>query len=195
MHYLTCTTGDQLKTRHEIIVKASHEMVSATSRHSATRGLENVLEGYSNSRGNRLVLDQLVKAFSRDGADHGFDYAVCHPCSSSYLSSAKDSPLGAAKKRAEQKVNKYDVACRNHDIAFNAPVLEVFGAWSDDMVKLAKSCAALVQDSLPDGTTTTWTADSFSAYHQQRIGIALQRANAKAIRLRAARDYWDLGLG
>ena len=117
----------------------------------------------------------------------------CHPCSPAYLPAAKDSSLAAAKKRAEGKRSKYELACRSHDIEFRAPVLEVYGAWSPDMEELGKKCSVFVQDKLPDGTTSTWTAESFSAFHQQRISIALQRMNAKTIRLRASRDFYSQG--
>ena len=61
------------------------------------------------------------------------------------------------------------------------------------MEELSKKCSVFVRDKLPDGTTSTWTADSFSAFHQQRIAIALQRMNAKTIRLRASRDFYSQG--
>ena len=34
LHYLTCSAGDQLKTRHEVVIKAAHEMVAAAGKHS-----------------------------------------------------------------------------------------------------------------------------------------------------------------
>ena len=72
-------------------------------------------------------------------------------------------------------------------------MIEVFGAMSTHMEGLVSHSAQLLEDSLPEDTVTTWTADSFSAFHQQRISVTLQKANAKAIRLRAARDIYTSG--
>ena len=42
---------------------------------------------------------------------------------------------------------------------------------------------------LPElGVAHTWTSRSFRAFYSQRIAIALQRGNAKAIRLQALSD-------
>lgn len=193
VHYLTCTHGDQLDSRHEQVVKAAHEMVQATSKHSSTKGLEDLLPGFTNSRGHRLVLDQHIAGFETDGSSVGLDFAVCNPCAPAYLPAAKQNELAAAEARCKQKTNKYDVACRAHSITFRPAVMEVFGAMSQHMEGLITKAAKIMEDALPEGTNTTWTADSFSAFHQQRLSITLQRANAKAIRLRAARDIHAAG--
>ena len=73
IHYLTCTTGNHLSTRHELVVKAFHEMVLATGKHSATRQLEQVLAGFSGPKGNRLVLDQLINNWTSGHKDVGID--------------------------------------------------------------------------------------------------------------------------
>ena len=52
-----------------------------------------------------------------------------------------------------------------------------------------RRAAQIVTDALPEEQATTWTADSFTAFYAQRMSIAVQRANAKAIRLRSARDF------
>ena len=141
-------------------------MVLATAKHSTIRGLEDVLEGFTNSGGNRLVLDQVVRAFSTTGSDYGYDYAVCHPCSPAYLPAAKDSPLAAARKRAESKRHKYERACRSHDIEFRATVLEVFGAWSPDMEELGKKCS----DSLRPGQVAR--RDNFNLDCRQLLSLS-----------------------
>ena len=71
---------------------------------------------------------------------------------------------------------------------FEPAVLEVFGAMDATAQQLIKGSAALLSNQLLEGTASTWTADSFAAFHSQRISISLQRSNAKAIRLRAMRD-------
>ena len=57
VHYLTCTTGNHLKTRHEVVSRAYHEMVQATGKLSEIRGLEDRLPGFTGPKGYRLVLD------------------------------------------------------------------------------------------------------------------------------------------
>ena len=193
MHYLNCTHGDHLNTRHEVVTKATHEMVQATAKHSSTKGLEDTLAGFRNRKGNRLVLDQLVRGFGANGTDVGVDFAICNPCASTYLQAAKNKELAAADARCGGKIGKYDVPCKAHDIEFRPAVIELFGAMSPHMEGLISHAAQLLEDSLPEDTVTTWTADSFSAFHQQRISVALQKANAKSIRLRSARDTYTAG--
>ena len=77
-----------MKTRHELVVKAFHEMVLATGKHSETRGLEQTLSGFSNSKGNRLVLDQMIWDWNAGHEDIGLDFAVCHPCARTYKTAA-----------------------------------------------------------------------------------------------------------
>ena len=103
MHYLNCTHGDHLNTRHEVVTKATHEMVQSTAKHSATKGLENVLEGFKNKKGNRLVLDQLVRGFGINGTDVGIDFAICNPCATTYLQAAKTKSLQPLSSGAEAK--------------------------------------------------------------------------------------------
>ena len=168
-------------------------MVRAAGKESRTNGLEDMLPGFRSPKGYRLVLDQLIQSFTSDGMDVGIDFAVCHPSAVSYLNNSKNNTLGAAEKRCGGKRTKYEAPCEANDIVFRPAVMEVFGAMSPHMEGLIKSCAQLIDDSLPEDTLTTWTAASFSAFHQQRISIALQRGNAKAIRLRAARDFHAAG--
>ena len=95
--------------------------------------------------------------------------------------------------RCGGKTSKYEAPCQANDIVFQPAIVEVFGAMSKDFEGLIKRCANLMQDALPEDTMTTWTADSFASFHQQRIAMSLQRGNAKAIRLRAARDFQASG--
>ena len=164
-------------------------MVRATGRHSQITQLEEHLAGYHNSRGDRLVLDHVLHDWTPTREDLACDYAICHPCAALYLPTAKDTDLGAATKRAADKVTKYDAPCKAHDMVFQAPIIEVFGAMNKSAEDLIKTAAKLVKNELAEGTVTTWTADSFAAFHQQRIAITLQRANAKTIRYRALRDF------
>ena len=193
IHYLTCTHGNHLDTRHELIVKAFHEMVQVTGRHSQTKDLEDVLHGFVNHKGNRLVLDQTISGWTDDREDLGVDYAVCCPCAPSYLPASKDDDLGAASKRGGGKTGKYAHPCRAHNMEFTPAILEVYGAMDAGAEGIIKKAASLLTNELPEGTATTWTADSFAAFYSQRIGIALQRSNAKAIRLRSMRDLRAAG--
>ena len=151
VHYLTCSTGNHLQTRHDLIVTSLHEMVKASGKHSSKDGLEDVLPGFSNSKGNRLVLDQLITDWTTDREDVGIDVAVCHPCASSesYVGIAKNTDLGAADKWCGFKDNKHKHPCCRHDIVFKPAVLEVFGAMSEQTVGLIKRAASLLEDELP----------------------------------------------
>ena len=121
--------------------------------------------------------------------DIGLDFAVCHPCARTHKTAASQADLAAAGMREATKDGKYKMPCRSHDIVFKGAVLEVYGAMNANCVDLVKQAAKLLSNELAEGTSTTWTAASFSSFHQQRISIALQRANAKAIRYRALRDF------
>jgi hypothetical protein len=193
VHYLTCSTGNHLQIRHEVVCKAAHEMVRAADKESQIKGLEDMLPGFRSAKGYRLVLDQLIQSFTSDGMDVGIDFAVCHPCAVCYLPQSKNNTLGAADMRCGGKTGKYEAPCQANDIVFQPAIVEVFGAMSKDFEGLIKRCANLMQDALPEDTMTTWTADSFASFHQQRIAMSLQRGNAKAIRLRAARDFQASG--
>lgn len=85
VHYLTCSTGNHLQIRHEVVCKAAHEMVRAADKESQIKGLEDMLPGFRSAKGYRLVLDQLIQSFTSDGMDVGIDFAVCHPCAVCYL--------------------------------------------------------------------------------------------------------------
>ena len=193
VHYLTCSAGSHLRTRHEMVLRGFHEMCSATGKLSEIRGLEDKLHGFTGPKGHKLVLDQTIADWQPDHADVAMDFAICHPCAPTYCAAASSTNLAAADRRSEQKHGKYGAACQAHDLEFQAPVLEVFGAMNKRAEKLIKRAARLLQDELPEGTTKTWTADTFASWHTQRISIALQRTNAKAIRLRAARDFRRAG--
>ena len=103
VHYLTYSHGNHLQTRHELIVKAFHEMVQATSKHSQTKQLEQTLHGFTGPKGSALVLDQTMSDWTDDHRDIGLDYAICHPCATTYLSTSVDTDLGAADQRGGQK--------------------------------------------------------------------------------------------
>ena len=168
-------------------------MVQATGKLSEIRGLEDRLPGFTGPKGYRLVLDQTIVDWESDHADLGIDVAICHPCASTYVAAASTTDVSAATTRATQKVGKYDRACTAHDLEFRPAILEVFGAMHEEAEQLIKRAAQLLQNELPEGTVKTWTADSFAAFHQQRIAITLQRSNAKAIRYRSARDLRAAG--
>ena len=95
-----------MKTRHDMSVKVLHEVVLATSKLSETRQLEDRLHGFVNSKGNRLVLDQIIIDWTPDHEDYGLDLAICHPCVRSYLPRAKDEDLAAAEQRGGGKMKK-----------------------------------------------------------------------------------------
>ena len=46
-----------------------------------------------------------------------------------------------------------------------------------------------MNNKLPEDTATSWTAASFSSHFTQRISMAIAKGNARAMRLRATRDF------
>ena len=129
------------------------------------------------------MLDQVIADWTPDHEDCGLDLAICHPCVRTYLPKAKDQDLAAAEQRGGSKRNKYEGPCRSHKMVFKATVVEVFGAMAPATVEVIKRAAQIVSNELSDGTATTWTARSFSSFHQQRLAMAIQRGNAKAIKV------------
>ena len=68
-------------------------------------------------------------------------------------------------------------------------VAETFGAWGPHLVDFVRDARRLMNDKLPEDTITSWTAVSFSAHFSQRISVAIMKGSARAIRLRATRDF------
>ena len=58
--------------------------------------------------------------------------------------------------------------------------MEVFGGWAPDACKLFRQVARCHRDLL-DPSLTSWAAHSFSAYHSQRISVAIHYSSAAEI--------------
>ena len=54
-------------------MKAFHEMVQATSKHSQTKQLEQTLHGFTGPKGSALVLDQTTSDWTDDHRDQSED--------------------------------------------------------------------------------------------------------------------------
>ena len=82
----------------------------------------------------------------------------------------------------------YKEASEGEGYAFTPVAFEAYGAFGDSATKYLDRATDIIQNELPEGTVTTWTTQSFRAFYAQRFSVALQRGNARAIRLRATRD-------
>jgi hypothetical protein len=188
-HYLTCKYGGHLISRHNNLVTVGHAMVRASGTFSSVSGLQTHLEGHLGRDGKRLIPDQLAHEWGEDGLHTLFDYAVCHPCASSYVGQAASTSGAAADNRQRRKRDKYAGACSHEGFNFRAPIFETFGAYSAHMGQFMTEAQQRAANQLPDGTIHTWTSAKFSQYYRQRFSVSLQRGNAKAIRYRSTRDF------
>ena len=135
-----------------------------------------------------LKPDQKVHEWHKDGRTTLFDYNVSHPGAPSYVAAASRNQLHAAKLNEKEKNRVYKRASEANGYAFSPVCFESHGAFGDSAVAFLDRAADIIRNKLPEGTVTTWTASSFRAFYAQRFSIALQRGNARCIRLRAARD-------
>ena len=85
-------------------------------------------------------------------------------------------------------MKQYAPPCAGEGYAFTPIAFESFGAFGESATAYLDRAADIINNELPEDTVTTWTAMSFRAFYAQRFSVALQRGNARAIRLRAMRD-------
>ena len=138
--------------------------------------------------GNALKPDQKIHEWHEDGRHTLLDYSICHPCASSYVQPASRKPLATAERIEGEKNGDYLEPSRGEGYHFSPVVLETYGAFGQGAQWLLDRACDIMGNELPEGTPQTWTATSFRAYWAQRLSIALQRGNAKAIRIRSIRD-------
>jgi hypothetical protein len=187
-HYLTCKAGGHLITRHDNVVTACAQTARTAQHITRITGLSDFFETRT-STGKRLVPDLVVSNWADDGGDVAGDVSICHPCADSYIKEAASCSLGAALARERRKNGKYQAAATQQGVGFIPLVAETFGAWSFQLVDFMRDARRMMADKLPEDTATSWTAASFSGHFSQRISVAIAKGNARAIRLRATRDF------
>ena len=189
-HYLECGEGGHILSRHNHLQTVGDQCARTAGHFSTTRGLRGLLPfpQWQNNRGEALVPDQKIHEWSEDGRHMLADYNVCHPCASSYVAAASREQLKTAERSEREKVRQYEAACQGEGYAFSPIVFESFGAFGASATTFLDRATDIIRNELPEGTVNTWSTMSFRSFYAQRFSVALQRGNARAIRLRATRD-------
>jgi hypothetical protein len=195
-HYVTGTEGgNHLTLRHGSCVAHIADMTRAAGSITRTTKLLGLLDPHVHpDTGKALKPDALHLTWEVDGRDTFTDVCICHPCAPSYVHQAATSSLHAASYWERRKVRAYGEACRGMGYAFTPLCFESYGAIGADAERFIKKAVRVMASKLPKDYlkltgANTWTASSFHLHFLQRIGIAIQRGNAKAIRRRALRDF------
>ena len=110
-----------------------------------------------------------------NGKKVAFDISVVSPTQEAILHRAAEFPAAAIEMRKASKNSLHFDNCRSQGIVFLPLVVETFGAWDSEAVKLLKDMAR--QSARRWGKTNT---DEIKHLFQ-RLSIALQRGNAALI--------------
>ena len=101
-----------------------------------------------------------------------FDVSVISPTQEAVLHRAADSAAAAIEMRKSSKIRNHFDNCRAEGITFQPLVVETFGGWDKDAIKLLKDIARL-------GARRWAKNDAIEIKHFfQRLSVALQRGNA-----------------
>ena len=104
-----------------------------------------------------------------------FDVSLVSPTKDNVLHRAAEFPAAAIEMRKASKNSQHFDHCRSQGIAFMPLVVETFGGWDGEAVKLLKDMARQC--------ARRWRrngADEMK-YFFQRMSVALQRGNASLI--------------
>ena len=110
-----------------------------------------------------------------DGRKIAFDVSVVSPVQDAILHRAADSAAAAIEMRKASKNSQHFDHCRSQGIAFMPLVVETFGGWDGEAVKLLKDMARQC--------ARRWGrngADEIKHFFQ-RMSVALQRGNASLL--------------
>jgi hypothetical protein len=189
-HYLSCNRRGHLTARHDAVQSVGNQCARTTGKYSTTYGMLGILPHpqWQGPDSFALKPDQKIHEWTEDGRHCLLDYAICHPCATSYVAAASRTELATAKHVEKVKDTQYKEASESEGYAFSPVVLETYGAHGECAEAYLDRATAILNNELPEGTAHTWTSRSFRAFYSQRIAIALQRGNAKAIRLQALSD-------
>ena len=107
-----------------------------------------------------------------DGGKVAFDISVVSPTQNAIILRAAETPAAAIEMRKSSKIRDHFSDCRAQGIAFKPLVVESFGGWDVDAVKLLKK--------LGRHSARRWGKNDALEikYFFQRLSIALQRGNA-----------------
>ena len=107
-----------------------------------------------------------------DGRKMALDVSVVSPTQDAILHRAADSAAAAIEMRKSTKMRAHFDNCRGQGITFQPLVVETFGGWDVEAVKLLKDIARL--------DARRWAKnDALEIKHFfQRLSVALQRGNA-----------------
>ena len=104
-----------------------------------------------------------------------FDVSVVSPTQAAILHHAADSAAAAIEMRKTSKNRDHLDNCRGQGITFQPLVVETFGGWDGDAVKILKEIARL--DARRWGKNDAIEIKHFF----QRLSVALQRGNAAVL--------------
>ena len=107
-----------------------------------------------------------------DGRKVAFDVSVTSPTQEAIVFQAAEHPGSAINARKLSKNRAHFENCRSQGIWFQPLVVETFGGWDQDAVKLLKAIAH--QDARRWGKDPSLEIKHFF----QRLSVALQRGNA-----------------
>ena len=107
-----------------------------------------------------------------DGGKVAFDISVVSPTQNAIILRAAETPAAAIEMRKSSKIREHFNDCRAQGIAFKPLVVESFGGWDADAVKLLKK--------LGRHSARRWGKNDALEikYFFQRLSVALQRGNA-----------------
>ena len=149
---------------------------------------------YHNKSSGKVTSDrpggvpEKIHEWGEDGRHTLTDYTVSHPTASPYAEAAPRQQLYTAKRSEGGKVGQCAPACAGEGYAFTPIAFESFGAFGGPATAYLDRAAGIINNELPEDTVATWAAMPSRAFYAQRPPVALQRGNARAIRLRAMRD-------
>ena len=110
-----------------------------------------------------------------DGGKYAFDVSVVSPTQDAIILRAAETPAAAIEMRKSSKLRGHFENCRAQGIAFKPLVVETFGGWDADAVKLLKKIGR-------HSARRRGQNDAIEIKHFfQRLSIALQRGNASLL--------------
>ena len=117
-----------------------------------------------------------------NGGKFAFDVSVVSPTQEAIILRAAESPAAAIDMRKSSKNRAHFENCRAQGIAFKPLVVETFGGWDADAVKILKKLGR-------HSARRRGKNDALEIkYFFQRLSVALQRGNAALLIDRDAID-------
>ena len=168
-HAMHCRDDNGLKSgRHDRI----RDNIFKEAQHASLNPLKEMpgLVPNSQSRPADIYIANWI-----DGRKMAFDVSVVSPTQAAILHHAADSAAAAIEMRKTSKNRDHLDNCRGQGITFQPLVVETFGGWDGDAVKILKEIARL--DARRWGKNDAIEIKHFF----QRLSVALQRGNAAVL--------------